>query len=74
MLIFGVLDIGFGTDFFDGAEYLDNQHAVMRYDCAATFADDVRMRHPLGIADLGDIVDDVVRVFLQRVIGGAVER
>ncbi len=45
----------------------------MRDDGAAAFADDVRMRHLLRVADVGDVIDDVVGVFLERVIGGAVE-
>ena len=63
-----------GPDFFNRAEHFDDQHAVMRDDGAAAFADDVRVRHFLGVANVGDVINDVVRVFLQRVIRRAVER
>ena len=63
-----------GPDFFNRAEHLDNQHAVMRDDGAAAFADDVRVRHFFRVAHVGDVINDVVGVFLQRVIRRAVER
>ena len=63
-----------GADFFNRAEHFHNQHAVVRDDGAAAFADDVRVRHLLRAANVADIIDDVVGVFLQRVVGGAVER
>ncbi len=59
--------------FFDRAENLHNQHAVMGDNCAATLADDVRVRHFLGVADIGDVINDVVGIFLEGVVGGAVE-
>jgi hypothetical protein len=54
-----------GPDFFDRAEDLDDEHAVMRDDGAAALADDGRMRHFLRVADIGDVINDVVRVFLE---------
>ena len=45
----------------------------MRHYSPAAFADDVRMRHFFGVTNIGDIVNDVVGVFLEGVIGGAVE-
>ena len=60
-------------DFFDRPENFHDQNTVMRHDGAAALADDGRMRHLLGVADIGDVIDDVVRVFLQGVIRGAVE-
>ena len=41
-------------------------------DRTAAFADDIRVRHLLRVADVADVIDDVVGVFLQRVVGGAV--
>src|SRR6185436_7589717 len=36
--------------------------------------DDVRVRDLLGVANVADVINDVVGVFLERVIGRAVER
>ena len=73
VLVLAVFGTFAGPDFLDRAEHLDDQHAVVGDDGAAAFADDVRVRHLLGVADVGDVIDDVVGVFLQRVIGRAVE-
>ena len=45
----------------------------MRDDGATAFAHDGRMRNAFGIADVHDVPDDVVGVFLERIIGRAVE-
>src|ERR1051326_6868087 len=37
---------------------------------AATFADNVRVRHFLGVANVGNVIDDVVGIFLESVVGG----
>src|SRR5579872_209637 len=58
----------------DRAERLHDQHGVMRNDRPAGFRHDVRMRHALVVADVHDVVDDVGRVFLDRVIHRGVER
>ena len=50
------------------AEDVDDEHRVVRGDRAARLADDVRVRHLVGVADLLDRVDDVVRVLLHRVV------
>ena len=46
---------------------------MMRDDGAAAFAHDRRMRDAFGIANVRDVPDDVVGVFLERIIGRAVE-
>ena len=46
---------------------------MMRDDRAPAFAHDRRMRHAFGVADVHDVPDDVVGVFLERVIRRAVE-
>src|SRR6266705_2776697 len=46
---------------------------MVGHDGAATFADDVRMRDLLGVANIGDVIDDVVGVFLECVVGGTVK-
>ena len=53
--IFGRLNI-----LFDRAKGLDHEHGVMRHDRAAAFADDRGMRDPLGVADVHDVINDVV--------------
>src|SRR5438270_1689784 len=46
---------------------------MMRDNGAAAFADNGRMRDALGIAHVHDVPDNVVGVFLEGIIGGAVE-
>ena len=46
---------------------------MMRDDRAPAFAHDGRMRDAFGIADIHDVPDDVVGVFLERIIRRAVE-
>ena len=58
---------------FDRAKGLDDEHGMMRHDRASAFADDRRVRHFLGVADLHDVLDDVARVFVERVVRRAVE-
>src|SRR5947209_6784677 len=73
MLILTVLKILAGTNFLDGAEDLDDQNAMVRDHCATALADDVRMADLLGVADISHIINDVVGVFLEGVIGRTVE-
>ena len=63
-----------GANFFNRAEHLDDQHAMVRDDGASAFADNFRVGHLLGIADVGNVIDDVVGVFLERIIGRTFER
>ena len=46
---------------------------MMRHNRAAALVHDGRMRNTFRIADIHDVPDDVVGVFLQRVIGRTVE-
>src|SRR5437899_5976813 len=73
MLALAVLKILAGTNFFDRAENLHDQNAMMRDHGAAALADEVRMANLLGVADIGDIINDVIGVFLERIIGRTVE-
>src|SRR5437899_9137031 len=73
MLVFAILKVIAASDFCDGSEHLHDQHTVMRNHRAATFTDDIGMRHLLRVAHISDVINDVVGVLLQRVIGGAVE-
>ena len=46
---------------------------MIRGDGAAAFRNDRRMRHLGFVADALDVIDDVVRVFLQRVVDARFE-
>jgi hypothetical protein len=61
-----------GLGLFDHAEDIDDEHGMMRDDGAAAFADQGRVRHFFLVADVGHVVDDVARVFAERVIRAAV--
>ena len=69
----GGFDFEFRRGPFDGTESFHHEHGMMRDNSAPTFAHNGGMRHALGIADVHDIPDDVVCVFLKRVISGTVE-
>ena len=58
---------------FDRAKGLDDEHRMMRDDGAAALAHDGRVRHILRVAHIHDVVDDVARIFVERVVRGAVE-
>jgi hypothetical protein len=72
VLVFPVGHCGVGAHFFDRADNLDHQHAVMRDNRPPAFADDLRMGHLLLVANLRDVKDHVVGVFAQGVVGRAV--
>ena len=73
MILVRRLDFDLRYRFLDRAERFHHQNRVMRDDGAAAFAHDLRMRDPFRIAHVHDVLHDVVRVFLQRIIGGAIE-
>ena len=58
----------------DRAKDFHHEHTVMRDDGASALADDVGVRNFLLIANIRDVINDVVRIFLERVIRRAVER
>src|SRR5881394_36513 len=51
--------------FLDRAESFHHQHGMMRYDRAAAFVHDRRMRNVFGIAHVHDVPNDVVSVLLK---------
>ena len=59
--------------FLDRAKSLHNQHRMMRHDRAPAFTHDRRMRHLLRVADFHDVIHNVARVFVQRVVRRAIE-
>ena len=74
VLVFLILQGITGPDFFDRAKDFHDQDAVMGDDRAAALTDQVRMRHFLGIANVGHVIHNVIRIFLQGVICRTVER
>ena len=50
------------------AEHVEDQHAVIGHHGSARFRNDRRVRHTFLVADSLDAEDDVVGVFLQRVV------
>src|SRR5438105_418461 len=46
---------------------------MMCHDRAPAFIHDRRMRDTFGIANVHDVPDNVVRIFLERIIRGAIE-
>ena len=50
------------------AERIEDEHAVVRGDRAARFADDHRVLDVARVADARDAVHDVARVFVERVV------
>src|SRR4030095_16260937 len=68
---------GFDFEFrrgpFDGTESFHHEHGMMRDNSAPTFTHNGGMRHALGIADVHDVPNDVIGVFLERIIRGTVE-
>ena len=74
MLVFAASELHVGTDFFNGTKDFHHQHAVMRDDGAPAFADDGGVWNLFRVANVGDVIDHVVRVFLQGIIRRAVER
>ena len=55
------------------AEDVEDQHAVIRDDRASALGHDRRMLHAGVVAHRLDVVDDVVRVFLERVVDARLE-
>ena len=55
------------------AQNVEHQHAVIRGDGAPAFGNDGGMRHFGFVAHVLDVIDDVVGVFLQRVIDARFE-
>ena len=55
------------------AQDVEHQHAVIGGDGAAAFGHDGRMRHFGFVADILDVIDDVVGVLLQRVVDARFE-
>ncbi len=73
VVFLGRLDLELRRGPLDGTERLHDEHGMMRHNRAPAFADDGRMRDAFGIAHVHDVPNDVVGVFLERIIRRAVE-
>src|SRR5437762_5191368 len=66
-------DFELRRSFLDGAERFQYQHGMVRDNGAPAFAHNNGMRDPFGIAHVHDVPDNVIGVFLERIIGRAIE-
>ena len=57
----------------DSTEYADSEQRMVRHDRTPAFVHDRWMGDAFGIAHVHDVPDHVVRVFLKRIVRGAVE-
>ena len=73
VVLFARFDLELRCSFFDRTKRFDHQHRMMRDSGAPALAHNRRMRDAFGVANVYDVPDDVVRVFLERVIGRAVK-
>src|SRR6266571_3480645 len=73
VIFFGRFDLEFRRRSLDGTERFHREHGMMRDNRASSFAHDCGMRDAFGIAHVHDVPNDVVSIFLERIIGGTVE-
>ena len=73
VILLARVDLQFRRRFLDGTERFHHQHGMMRHDRASAFAHDRRMRDAFRIANVHDVPNHVVGVFLERIIGRAIE-
>ena len=70
---FARFDFELWCSFFDRTKRFDHQHGMMRDSGAPALAHNRRMCDAFGVANVYDVPHDVVRVFLERIIGRTVE-
>ena len=73
VIFLGGLDFELGRGPFDGAECFHHEHGMVRDNGASALANNGGMRNAFGIAHVHDVPNDVVGIFLERIICGAVE-
>ena len=73
VVLFARFDLELWRSFLDGTKCFDDQHGMMRDSCPPAFTYNCRMRHPFRIAHVHDVPDHIIGVFLERIVGGAVE-
>ena len=73
VILFDGFDFQFRRGSFDGTERFHHEHGMVRDDRATAFTHDRGMGHTFRIADVGDVPDDIVGVFLERIIRRAIE-
>src|SRR5439155_16808562 len=57
-------DFELGRSFLDGTERFHYEHRMVRDNCTPAFTDNGWMRHALGIANVHDVPNKVIGVFL----------
>jgi hypothetical protein len=65
VIVFADVDFKLGRRFLDGTEGLDHENRMVGHDRAPAFVHDRRMRDAFGIADVHDVPNHVVSVFLK---------
>ena len=73
MIFLARRDFQFGRGFLDRAERFHHEHGMVCDNGAPAFAHDRRMRHAFGIAHVGDVPNNVIRIFLKGIIRRTVE-
>ncbi|KAG0505222.1 MAG: hypothetical protein Udaeo_14430 [Candidatus Udaeobacter sp.] len=73
VVFFARVDLELWCCLFDRTKGFDHQHRMMRDSGAPALAHNRRMRDAFGVANVYDVPDDVVRVFLERIIGRTVK-
>src|SRR6266404_1095634 len=73
MILFGGLDLQFRRGPFDRTERFHDEHGMVRDDGATALTHDRGMRDTFRIAHIGDVPDDIVGVFLERIIRRTIE-
>ena len=73
VILLGRFHLQLRRRFLDRPKRLHHKDGVMRHDRASAFIHDRRMLHAFAVANIHDVPDDVVRVFLQVVVGRRIE-
>src|SRR5262245_30250744 len=73
VVLFARFDLELWRSSFNRTKCLYHQHRMMRDSGTPALAHNRRMRDAFGVANVYDVPDDIVRVFLERIIGRTVE-
>src|SRR5947207_6293865 len=73
VVLFARFDLELWCCLFDRTKRFDHEHRMMRDSGAPALAHNRRMRDAFGVTNVYDVPDDVVRVFLERIIGRTVK-
>src|SRR4029453_8579655 len=73
VVFLGGLDFELGRSPFDGAECFHDKHGMVRDNGASALANNGGMRNAFRIAYVHNVPNDVIGIFLKRIISRAVE-